>query len=189
MNYTELSTFVNEQIEFHRAKATEYTKSYPKRAERHTQTALHFSELAEWIKDAATTVESVDSLKKKIAELESSVANADGAKKAPGKQSQLALSFEDIEGLPDELLQELGFSDGDKMDFTIHRTINELGGVTSIDRLLVTIYKETGEIIKRSNVNQRLYRMAQRGALFPVPGKKGVYSTEEITEEDASKLR
>jgi len=28
-----------------------------------------------------------------------------------------------------------------------------------------------------------LYRMAQKGLLFSVPGKKGIYSTEEIPEE------
>lgn len=97
--------------------------------------------------------------------------------------------IEDLDGLPDELIQELSVTDGDRLDFTIYTIIEELGGIASLDQLLIALYRKTGEVHKRPNVNSRLYRLTTRGGeLFNVPGKKGVYATHELTQDEIDAL-
>ena len=100
----------------------------------------------------------------------------------------LALSPEDIEGLPPELIEELSISDSDMADFAILSAVDEAGGVVSLDKLLILMFKKTGEIHKRAALNSRIYRMVQKGTMFAVPGRKGVYSTRELSEEEASAI-
>lgn len=100
----------------------------------------------------------------------------------------ITLSLEDIEGLPPELMQELSISEADRLEFTIVGLINEAGGVLSLDKVLVGLYRKTGEIHKRSTLTSRLYRMAGKGLIYNVPNRKGVYSTQEITEDDVKRL-
>lgn len=121
--------------------------------------------------------------------LKSQTANASSfVQKASQPAIRLNLIAEEIEGLPSELLEELSISESDKVEFRIVSLINEMGGVASLDRLLVAIYRKTGEVMKRTALNQRLYRMAQKEMIFSVPGKKGIYSTRIFSDEEASKL-
>ncbi|MCG8369207.1 MAG: hypothetical protein MJA32_01705, partial [Proteobacteria bacterium] len=41
-----------------------------------------------------------------------------------------------------------------------------------------------GEVHKRQTVTSRMYRMAQRGLVSGVPGKKGVYTLAEQSEPE-----
>jgi hypothetical protein len=70
----------------------------------------------------------------------------------------------------------------------IEHIIAQSGGFLSLDKIMVELYKRTREIHKRNTLTSRLYRMAQRGTIYNVPGKKGVYSTYEISEQDAKKM-
>ncbi|MGD8327688.1 MAG: hypothetical protein PVF65_12305, partial [Sphingomonadales bacterium] len=94
----------------------------------------------------------------------------------------------EVEGLPEELLTELSLSESDKIDYTILSLVSELGGVATLDRLLVSLYQETKEIFKRATLNARIYRLIQKGLLHSVPGKKGVYSERELSEEEVQRL-
>ena len=62
------------------------------------------------------------------------------------------------------------------------------GGIASLDQILVGLYRNSGELWKRNTLTSKLYRMAQKGVVFQVPEKKGVYSTRRISEEDARRL-
>lgn len=93
-----------------------------------------------------------------------------------------SLSWDELEGLPEELVAELSISDSDKTDFNIIGLIREAGDVASLDRIILNLYKQTGEIVKRANLNARLYRMVQKEQIYSVPGKKGVYSTTKLEE-------
>jgi hypothetical protein len=106
--------------------------------------------------------------------------------KKPAKR--LALTWEEVHDLPPELISELSVSDGDKLEFDIVQILDELGGVASLDRLLVALYRKTGEIHQRTWLNNRLYRMVQKEMLYSVPGKKGVYSSEPLSKEEAADL-
>jgi hypothetical protein len=73
--------------------------------------------------------------------------------------------LEDIEGLPPELMQELSISDADRLEFTIVGIINEAGGLMSLDKIIIGLYKKSGEIHKRSTLTSRLYRMIQKNLI------------------------
>jgi hypothetical protein len=93
-----------------------------------------------------------------------------------------------LNGLPEELIQELNITTGDKTEFAIINLMTEAGGIVSLDRMIVGLYRRTGEIHKRSALLNRLYRMIQKGSIYSVPGKKGVYSTEEMNEQQVEAL-
>lgn len=163
--------FVNEQAGFHEKMAEKFGLS-SFRSKLHISTAEKFRSLG------------------------SDLDSADKALDGPGRSSrqehqkpiQLSLSIEDIEGLPDELLQELSLSDGDKTEFAIVNAIEEASGIISLDKLLIALYKKTGEIHKRNSLYSKLSRMASKSLIYYVPGKKGVYSTEQLTSDDVSMM-
>jgi hypothetical protein len=101
---------------------------------------------------------------------------------------KLSLTPQDIEGLPEEVLRELSISESDKTEFAILSIIEDAGGVISLDRLIVNLWKATGETHRRPALISRLYRMAQKDLVFSVPTKKGVYSNRVIGEDEASRL-
>jgi hypothetical protein len=170
-NILDLIPFVKDQAAFHLKMAERFgPKSEhpnPKRSERHATSGATFALLAQ--KMEALSSEKIEPSK-------------------PSKPKPLSLSFEEIDGLPPELLQELSISDGDRTDYAIVRVIEECGGVASLDRILYGLYKETGEVLKRVTLTSRLYRMIQKGLVFPFPKKKGVYSTAEVSEAEADSL-
>jgi hypothetical protein len=164
--------FVKDQCAFHKRMAENFGPESkhpnPGRSEKHAETSAKFAELAAAIEEAVKAL-------------------AQNTNK-PLKPHQLSLSFDEIQGLPDELLQELSISDGDRIDYTILRIIEDAGGMASLDRILVGLYKETGEVMKRVTLTSRAYRMTQKGILHSVPNKKGVYSTQELTEKEVSEI-
>lgn len=164
--------FVNDQATFHEKMVEKFSIGKFKsdfRSSQHTTTRDKFQEL---VADLIIADKELDSPKKK---------DLSGVK-------QLSLSLADIEGLPEELVKELSVSDTDKSEFAIVNMINENGGIMSLDKLLIGMYKKTGEVIKRLNMTSRLYRMSQKGLVFSVTGKKGFYSTEELSEDDINKV-
>ena len=145
--------FVNENIEFNERNASK-NKNDARRSESYSQRAGKFRELKAFLENLP-----------------------DSANNPSNKQSSsIYLSPDDIQGLPDELLKELHISDSDKKDFIILDIINQFGGLASIDKILVEYYKRTTEIEKRTRLVSRLYRMSNKGLVYPTEGK-GVYST------------
>lgn len=94
---------------------------------------------------------------------------------------------DELDGLPDALVSEL-ISDSDRIEREIYKILEECGGIASLDRIILTLYRRTGDVHKRAATTSRLYRMAQKGFAFPVPGKKGVYSIKQLSEAETEKL-
>ena len=149
----ELIEFVKEQVAFHSERASHFSANNFRRT-KHLETAAKLVDVQSFIESARD-------------------------KSKPPEQLSFALTAADIEGLPDELMRELSVSSGDKAEFAILNLITEAGGTLSLDQILVKYYRLTGEIVKRTAMTNRLYRMVQKGMLFGFPGKKGVYSTTE----------
>ena len=103
-------------------------------------------------------------------------------------QKRILLTFEEIEHAPEELLKELNVSETDKQELLIEYLVAQAGGVLSLDKIMMELYNRTKEIPRRNTITSRLYRMAGRGMIYNVPGKKGVYSTYELSEADAKKM-
>jgi len=154
--------FVKSQLEFHKKiAATSWAKSPRKKF--HEEIADSFAALLHDLQDASTDVISNNS-----------------------PLQQLSLTPDDLEGLPEELKKELNITESDKTEFAILSIVEKAGGFISLDKLLIGLYKQTGEILKRQNLTSKLYRM--KGTIYSVPGKKGIYSNRPITEEEAAKL-
>jgi hypothetical protein len=113
---------------------------------------------------------------------------ADLSPKIVSGRRKILLSLEDIKDAPKELLEELNLSDTDKQEMLIEAILNDAGGTLSLDKILVELYKRTGQVHKRNVVISRLYRMGNRGLIYSLPGKKGVYSTYEISPQDVKRL-
>jgi hypothetical protein len=141
---------VKGQVQFHeeRSKTPEYA---PKRQEFHAGTAMQFQELLEAIEKTPVTVEA--------------------------SSNPLTLTQDDLVGLPKELLEQLNISDTDRADAIIVDLINAAGGTLLLDKILIGLYKATGQIHQRTQTISRIYRLSKKGVVFSVPRKKGLYTT------------
>jgi hypothetical protein len=160
--------FVKEQLEFQQKQSKKFATE-PRRSGLHIRAADSFQALLD---DLISIEEIVDS-------------HPEALNGKSFKPSALTLSWEEVEGLPAELLEELSISESDKTEFNIISILKSLGGAASLDRLLVALYKQSGEITKRATLNQRIYRMVQKNMIYNVPNKKGVYSISQLSEEQA----
>jgi hypothetical protein len=160
--------FVKEQVGVQDRLSRKYDDPFRKSV--HQKAAKNFSELGEFLIEI-----------KAKGTRDTSFLN-----RGDSPQKKLLLTFEDIDGAPEELLRELNVTETDRQDLLIEYLIAQTGGVLSLDRIMVELFKRNKpEIPKRNTITSRLYRMASKGMIYNVPGKKGVYSTYEMTEEDA----
>lgn len=98
--------------------------------------------------------------------------------------SSIYITPNDLIGLPPELIAELNISESDKQDFLLMEVMDELGGIASIDKIMIQVYRKTGEILERQKLGAKLYRMISKKLIYPLPSKKGVYSLHPVTEEE-----
>lgn len=162
--------FVNEQVAF-QAKMVEKFSNNAFRQKLHNNTKEKF-----------------EALSKDLVEADKMLDQAPSAAAAPTQPiMRLSVTPDDLEGLPEELLRELSGA-ADKTEFAILNLIDEAGGIISLNKLLIGLYKKTKEVHKRQALTSRLYRMAQNRFVFSVPGKKGVYSKRPMTEEEVARL-
>ncbi len=164
--------FVNEQMKFHDAMVGKY-KASPFRATLHKNTYDKLSALSVDLKAADDLLNTQ----------KPDQAGMDAREKGV---MQLSLTPEELKDLPQELLDEL--TGADKIEFAILSALEESGGVISLDKILIAIFRKTGEILKRDQVTSKIFKMGQKNLIFSVPGKKGVYSSESLSGEEASKL-
>lgn len=163
--------FVKEQVGVQQGLAKKYEDS-PFRKGQHLKSAKNLIELADF-----------------LAEIQANgTQDTSYLNRGNSPQKRLLLTYEEIEGAPEELLKELNLSETDKQDLLIEYLIAKAGGVLSLDKIMLQLWKKSGEVPKRNTLTSRLYRMAAKGMIYNVPGKKGVYSTYEVTEEEAKKL-
>jgi hypothetical protein len=164
-------SFVKEQVSVQEKLSKKYDEDAYRRG-LHLKTKNNFVELADFLEDIKNR----------------GTRDTSYLHRGNSPQKKIQLTYEEIEGAPEELLRELNLSDADKQEILIEYIIAQEGGITSLDRIMVQLYKRTGEIPKRNTITTRLYRMANRGMIYNVPGKKGVYSTYELSEDDAKKM-
>lgn len=154
--------FVNEQYEYQLARAEYYEKQNDLvRVDAYKKRAKQFQELADFIEKNC---------------LEPAILS-----------SSIYISPDDIKDIPPQLLAQLNISDSEKQDFKIIEAIDGVGGIASIDKILIAYFRKNQEILDRQKLMAKLYRMAAKGIVYSHPSKKGVYSTRPIIEEKARK--
>jgi hypothetical protein len=164
--------FVKEQILAQDKMVVKYGEQ-PNRAALHSRTKARFEELL------AKLIEIQDKKEPATSPAPLSVVTA-----LPG----IHLLLSDIEGAPQELLDELSLSDSDRQEMVIADIIQGVGGIASLDKIIVLLHKRTGAITKRNTLVSKLFRMAEKRMIFNVPGKRGIYAAYEIKEDDVEKL-
>jgi len=81
----------------------------------------------------------------------------------------------DLSDLPPEVLAELSVSKLDDLEQQM-RDIVASGEDVGLDTVIVELYRRHKVIQPRKFIMNKLYRMAQKGLLNAVEGKKGVYA-------------
>jgi len=98
---------------------------------------------------------------------------------AVAERDRTILTPDDVNDLPPELRAQLSLSESDYQDFELRRMISECGGIMSLDHILIEIFRRSREVQDRGKLNARLYRMVQKGLLYDVPKRRGVYSVSQ----------
>jgi hypothetical protein len=162
---------VKKHIGIQQELAKKYEDS-PYRKGQHLESAKNFADLEQFLNE----------IQKKGTDDTSYLNRGDSARK------RLHLTYEDIADLSEEHLKELSLTEADRQDLVVEHIIAQNGGVYSLDKIMVDLFRKTKEFPKRNTITSRLYRMVGKGMIFNVPGKKGVYSTFEMTPDEAKKM-
>lgn len=164
-NLSQHLTFVKEQEAYHEKLSRKF-EAQPWRRDIHFSTAEKFRQLANYLVQS----------------------DNNGGQRRRQALDNLTLTPEEVEGLPPELVNELSISDADKLEFIIIAALRDAGGILNLDRILIALFRKTGEVFKRNTTTSKLYRMIQKGLIYPVSGRKGVYSIDEIETKEGDDL-
>ncbi len=89
----------------------------------------------------------------------------------------LPASYGDVSDLPDELLRELSGIKVDELEQQLYSIVVS-GDQVDLDAILIEMYRRYSIVQTRRFLQNKLYRMSQKGIIFPVPNRKGVYSSK-----------
>jgi hypothetical protein len=156
-------SFVKEQIDHNDRSAAKF-RADEKRAQAYMQRAATFRQLLTDMEQEQVQVPVTPAVE-------------------PFSEANFRLSQEEIQDLPQELLEQLSLTESDKKEFLLAQIIDDLGGATSLDKLLIAIFRRTGEVEKRTRLNSRLYRMANKGMIHAHPTRKGIYGNKPFPAE------
>jgi hypothetical protein len=82
----------------------------------------------------------------------------------------------DLSDLPPALLAQLSGARTDPLEEQILAVIRAADGAVTLDRLLIALYRRHGQVHARKALNNKAYRMALKGLIHPVSGRRGAYS-------------
>ena len=185
---------VKRQLEYWQRQIDQYGPDHPRyrpaKIERYRQLVADFTELFDSLNRAEGTDLKVESARPARLSPEKSKPLFSTPKQAPNPtpiESPVAQPPDEFAGLPPELLAEL--SEGVKAQVDpIIKAINDRGGTATLDHILIDLYRATGEVNKRTVVQNKLFRLSKRELCWSVPGKKGTYTTTQPEGVDNSKL-
>jgi hypothetical protein len=78
--------------------------------------------------------------------------------------------------LPPALITQLSGPKTDAFEEQILAIVRAAGGPVELNRLLVELYRRHGQVHARKALNNKTYRMAQKGLIHQIPGQRGVYT-------------
>ncbi|MGY6550982.1 MAG: hypothetical protein ACXIT4_03695 [Erythrobacter sp.] len=85
-------------------------------------------------------------------------------------------SFGDLSDLPEAVLSQLNLSKVDELEQQMRDIIAAANGdEIGLDPIIIELYRRHRVVQERKFVMNKLYRMAQKGIINSVDGKKGVY--------------
>jgi len=90
----------------------------------------------------------------------------------------IPVSYGDLSDLPPELLKELAGTKVDEAEDQLFNIIKAGGGEVDLDAILIELYRRYKVLQTRKFLQNKLWRMAQKGVIHSVSGRKGVYSVQ-----------
>jgi hypothetical protein len=94
-------------------------------------------------------------------------------------------SYGDISDLPASLRRELAFLRTDELDDQIFIIVKAAPNGADLDIILIELFRRFGVAQTRRFIQNKTYRMAGKGLIFAVDGRKGMYAA---TEEEARRI-
>lgn len=88
-------------------------------------------------------------------------------------------SYGDLSDLPPELLKELSGIRADDREQQLYTIIKSGDGEVELDAILIELFRRFKVVETRKFLQNKLWRMAQKGMIWTVAGKKGVYTATE----------
>lgn len=89
-------------------------------------------------------------------------------------------SYGDLSDLPEEVLAELSLTRVDEMEQQLRDIIASGNGAeVGLDAVIIELYRRHKVVQPRRFVMNKLYRMAQKGLIEGVEGKKGAYKVPQ----------
>jgi hypothetical protein len=108
------------------------------------------------------------------------------------KTKPIPASYGDLSDLPPELMKELTGIKVDELEEQIFTVVKAGGAEVDLDQVLIELFRRFGSIQTRKYLQNKLWRMAQKGLVFSVPNRKGLYSAlpqPEVSRPDESPFR
>ena len=91
-------------------------------------------------------------------------------------------SYGDLSDLPPELVKELTGIKVDDLEQQLFTIIKSGGDEVDLDAILIELFRRFQVVQTRKFLQNKLWRMAQKGIVFSVPGRKGVYTAIEAVK-------
>lgn len=159
--------FIKEQAAFQRKQAADNAEKAPKIAARATARAESFEQL---VADIMVVVQQPASL---------------STPPSPEpKRPRFTLLPADLEGLPEEVLKQLGINESDRQELAIVEMLEQAGGMMTLDQIIIALWRQRQEIADRGKLNSKLYRMTQKQMIYSAG--KGIYSTKPVEGAEIS---
>jgi hypothetical protein len=106
-------------------------------------------------------------------DLEAVAAELDAARK---RLTPIPSDFGDLSDLPPEVLGQLNLTKIDELEGQMRDIIAAAdGSEVGIDQIIIELYRRHKVIQERRFILNKLYRMAQKGIVHGVEGRKGLY--------------
>lgn len=137
--------------------------------------------------DASLTQSNCDSISEFVALVSapSSIATSNNPSISQNENAKTSVSGdlmpEDLDGLPEEVLQKLGLRPSDRQEFLITEIIRDLGGAAIITKIMVELYKRMtddqarSEFPDRKEFGAKIYRMTHKNLISASTNGKGWY--------------
>lgn len=88
----------------------------------------------------------------------------------------LPTAYGDLSDLPDEVLAELSLTKVDELEQQLRDIVASGNGAeVGLDAVIIELYRRHKAVQPRRFIMNKLYRMAQKGLIESVEGRKGVY--------------
>ncbi len=97
-------------------------------------------------------------------------------------------SFGDLSDLPEEVIAQLSLTKVDELEQQLRDIVASGDGKeVGLDAIIIELYRRHKSIQDRRFIMNKLYRMAQKGVISGVEGRKGVYAVPKVYHNDWGK--